>query len=202
MKIPIGVGLGALLCAGLTACAALAPVVLPQLAVTAGVAGLSGIACASDPSCEGEANPCLASGGNDIEVTETFAVAIPADEGRVASFAPAYWQPQFESTGSSRAGRPAEPTAGAFFVTDKSALFVPPPGAEGVRLPLAGVQNVQLQRDSSAAPRQLTVESCFGRLDRFVFGHRQQPDRLDSEATAAAAAEIKVRIEAARSAKK
>ena len=192
-------GLIALLCAGLTACAALAPVMLPPLVLTAGVVGISGLACSTDPLCEAEVYPCLASDGKNIEVTEPSGIAIPADEGRVATFAPAYWQPQFESEGSSRAGRPAEP--GTLVVTDRSVLFVPPPGAQGVRVPLAGIQAVQLQRDSSAAPRQLTVESCFGRLDRFVFGQRQHPDRLDAEATAAAGAEIRARVATPRNAK-
>jgi hypothetical protein len=191
----------ALLCAGLTGCAALAPVVLPQLALTAGVAGLSGVACATDPHCEGAPNPCFAPDRKDIEVSESSAITIPADEGRVVSFAPAYWQSPFDTAGSSRTPRPAEAMPGTFVVTDKSALFVPPAGTEGVRLPLAGIEDVRVQRDSSATPRQLTVESCSGRLDRFVFGTPGQPGRSDSEATAVAAAEIKARVASARAPK-
>jgi hypothetical protein len=189
----------ALLCTGLTACAALLPaVMLPQLAVGVGIAGLTGITCASDPMCEGQASQCFAAGGRDLEATAHSGTAIPAGEAMVARFTPAYWEPQFEPEGGSRAERAAETTSGTLVVTDKSALFVPRSGAVGVRLPLAAVLNVEVQRNSAAAPRQLTVESCFGRLDRFMFGQAQQPYKLDSDATAAAAAALKARVAASR----
>jgi len=193
-----------LLCAGLTACAALLPaVVVPQLVATLGVAGISGVTCATDPLCEMQAPRCVDPAGKNIEVTQSSDIGIPADEGKVATFLPTYWQPQFVMQGASQAERPLEATAGTFAVTDKSAVFVPPPGMEGVQIPLAGVLNVELQLNpSTGAPRQMTVESCFGRLDRFTFGQRQQMGRLDSEATATAAGEIKARIAAARTAGK
>ena len=186
-----------LLCAGLTACAALLPaVMLPQVVATIGVAGLSA-ACATDSVCETPAGRCTDSVGKKIEVTELSDIGIPVDEGKVATFMPTYWQSQFVTQGASKAERPMEATAGTFAVTDKSAVFVPPPGMEGVQIPLAGVLNVDLQMNpSTGAPRQMTVESCFGRLDRFTFGQRQQMGRLDSEATATAAAEIKARVAA------
>jgi hypothetical protein len=193
-----------MLCAGLTACAALLPaVILPQVVATVGVAGLSAVTCATDPLCEMQAPRCVDPAGKNIEVTESSDIGIPADEGKVATFLPTYWQPQFVMQGASQAERPLEATAGTFAVTDKSAVFVPPPGMDGVQIPLAGVLNVELQLNpSTGAPRQMTVESCFGRLDRFTFGQRQQMGRLDSEATATAAAEIKTRIAAARTAGK
>jgi len=89
--------------------------------------------------------------------------------------------------------------AGTFAITDKSIVFVPGPGVEGVHLPLVGVVSVELQQSSSTgAARQLTVETCFGRLDRFTFGQTQNARQLDSKATAEAAAEIKSRIAAVR----
>jgi hypothetical protein len=123
---------------------------------------------------------------------------MPRDEGRAAEFAPAYWQPQFESAGASRGGRVAEAAYGTFVITDKSMLFVPRGSADGVRVPLAAIVNVETQRDESGVPRQLTIESCFGRLDRFTFGQPQRPDRLDSAATAAAAGELSARLEPLR----
>jgi hypothetical protein len=189
----------ALLCTGLTACAALLPaVMLPQLAVGVGIAGLTGITCANDPMCEGQASQCFAAGGKDLEVTVLSGAAIPAGEELLAKFAPAYWEPQFETESNPRADRAAETTSGSFAVTDKSVLFLARSGADGVRLPLAAIVNVEVQRNSTAAPRQLTVESCFGRLDRFMFGQAQQPYKLDSDATAAAAAALKARVAALR----
>jgi len=190
---------GALLCAGLSACAALLPaVMLPQLAVGVGIAGLTGITCANDPMCEGQASQCFAAGGKDLEVTVHSGTAIPAGEEMVARFTPAYWEPQFESEGSSRADRAAETMSGSFAVTDKSVLFMARSGVDGVRVPLAAILNVEVQRNSTAAPRQLTVESCFGRLDRFMFGQAQQPYKLDSDATAAAASAVRARVAASR----
>ena len=81
-------------------------------------------------------------------------------------------------------------------------LFVPRGNLDGIRVPLAAITTVEVQRNESSAPRQVTVESCFGRLDRFTFGQPQRPDRLDSAATAAAAAELKARIAATEPAKK
>ena len=58
-------------------------------------------------------------------------------------------------------------------------------------MPLVGVLSVELQQSAATgAPRQLTIESCFGRLDRFTFGQAQNARQLDSKATADAAGEI------------
>jgi hypothetical protein len=194
---------GALLCAGLTGCAALLPaVMLPQLAAGVGIAGLTGISCANDPMCEGQASQCFAADGKGLEVTVLSGTAIPPGEALVAKFTPAYWEPQFETEGAPRAGGTAATTSGSFAVTDKSVLFMARSGVDGVRLPLAAVLNVEVQRNSEAAPRQLTVESCFGRLDRFMFGQAQQPYKLDPDATAEAAAAVKARVAATRPATK
>ena len=96
---------------------------------------------------------------------------------------------------------PRRRSPGAFVVTGKSALFVAGADRDGVRVPLAAITTVEMQRNESSAPRQLTVESCAGRLDRFTFGQPQRPDRLDSAATAAAAAELNARIAVTRPAK-
>ena len=147
-------GLIALPVAGVTGCAALVPaVVIPQVAVTAGVAGLSGLACAGESSCEAPAAACTDSAGRKIEATETAGLAIPADEGAVVSFAPAYWQPQFVTGDAPKADRAAGASAGAFVVTDKSVLFVPPAGMDGVRIPLAGVLDVTTQASATTARR-------------------------------------------------
>lgn len=192
-----------LLCAGVTGCAALAPAVLiPQVAMGVGVAGMSAVACGDDPLCGAEVSSCMSPAGKDLAVVVRPGVTIPDDEGTVATFAPAYWQPQFESTDSVRGNRAASAAPGTFVVTGKSALFVADADRDGIRLPLAAITTVEMQRNESSAPRQLTVESCFGRLDRFTFGQPQRPDRLDSAATAAAAAELKARVAASRPSKK
>jgi hypothetical protein len=190
-----------ILCGGLTACAAalLPAVMVPQVAATVAVAGLSAVSCTGNSECDRPASQCRNQTDKSIEVTEAVDIGIPANEGKVAAFTPAYWQPQFESQIAPRGAPAVEATAGTFAVTDKSIVFVPPPGVAGVHLPMLGVLNVELQQNSATgAPRQLTVESCFGRLDRFTFGQTQNARQLDSKATADAAAEIKGRIASAR----
>ena len=180
--------------AGLPACAAglLPALVAPQLAGAVAVAGLSAASCTGNASCERAARQCASQTDKLLQVTEAVDVDIPANEGKVASFTPAYWQSEFVSEGASVSARSAEPMAGTFAITDKSIVFVPGPGVEGVHLPLVGVVNVDLQQSTSTgAPRQLTVESCFGRLDRFTFGQAQNARQLDSSATTEAAAETK-----------
>ena len=94
-----------------------------------------------------------------------------------------------------------EVAAGTLAITDSSIVFAAAPGIEGVLLPLAGVLNVELQQNfETNAPRQLTIESCFGRLDRFTFGRMENAHQLDSKATGDASVEIKGRIAAARTA--
>jgi hypothetical protein len=172
---------------------------VPQAAAVAGVAGLSAVSCAANSSsCESQARQCSSPTDKKLAVTEAVDVDIPANEGKVAAFNPAYWQPQFAQN-ASLAAVSAEASAGTFAITDKSIVFVPSPGVEGVHLPLVGVVNVELQQSATTgAARQLTVESCFGRLDRFTFGQTQNARQLDSKATADAAAEIKARIAAVR----
>jgi hypothetical protein len=202
MRIPIRTGVGLLLCGGLASCALAPAVLLPQVAMTAGVAGMTAIACGGDPLCGAEVSPCMDPAGKDIAVVVRPGVTIPDGEGSVAVFTPAYWQPQFESADTSRGSRAADAAPGTFVVTGKSVLFVPRGNLDGIRVPLAAITTVEMQRNESSAPRQLTVESCFGRLDRFTFGQPQRPDRLDSTATTAAAAELKARVAATRPAKK
>jgi len=203
MRILIRSCVGLLLCAGMTGCAGLAPAILiPQVAMGVGVAGMAAVTCGDDPLCGAEVSPCMSPAGKDIAVVVRPGVTIPDDEGSVAVFTPAYWQPQFESADTSRGSRAADAAPGTFVVTGKSALFVAGADRDGVRVPLAAITTVEVQRNASSAPRQLTVESCAGRLDRFTFGQPQRPDRLDSAATAAAAAELKARVEGARPAKK
>lgn len=201
MATLIRLGIITFLCAALAACAAalLPAVVVPQVAATVGVAGLTATSCAGNSSCEPEARQCTSPTDKRIEVVEARDVDIARNEGEVAGFTPAYWQPQFASGGVARTATVVAATAGTFAVSDKSIVFAPPRGTEGVRIPLASVLNVELQRSSTTgAPHQVTVESCFGRLDRFTFGQSRQPDRLDSKATADAAAEIRARMAKAR----
>jgi len=189
-----------LMCGGLSACAAalLPAMMVPQVAATVAVAGLSAASCTGSTSCENQARQCASQNDKAVAITETADVEVPANEGRVAAFTPAYWEPQFESQVAPRGAAAVEASAGTLAVTDKSIVFVPAPGVAGVRLPLVGVLNVDLQSSATGAPRQLTVESCFGRLDRFSFGQAQNARQLDSRATTDAAAEIKARIAAAR----
>jgi len=188
-------------CLGLTACAAglLPALMVPQMAATVGVAGLAAASCAGNSSCEPSVSQCASQTDTKLQVTEAPDIDIPADEGKIAAFIPAYWQSQFVSQGASVRASTAELAAGTFAITDKSIVFAAAPGTEGVHLPLIAVVNVDVQQSAATgAPRQLTVESCFGRLDRFTFGQRDQPRQLDSKATADAAAEIKARIAKAR----
>jgi len=172
---------------------------VPQVAATVAVAGLSAASCTGNASCEQQAGQCSSQTDKKIEVTEAVDIEIPANEGKVAAFTPAYWQTQFETHVASKGAPAVEVTAGTFAVTDKSIVFVPPPGLEGVHLPLVGVLSVELQQGAATgAPRQLTVESCFGRLDRFTFGQTQNARQLDSKATADDAAEIRARIASVR----
>jgi len=193
-------GAAAVLCAALSGCAAglLPALMVPQVAATVGIAGLSAASCAANSSsCEQPERQCGSPTDKKLAVTEAADVDIPANEGKVAAFTPSYWQPQF-ARNASLAAVSAEANAGTFAVTDKSIVFVPAPGVDGVHLPLVGVVNVELQQSAAGAARQLTVESCFGRLDRFTFGQTQNARQLDSKATADAAAEIKARIATAR----
>ena len=76
----------------------LLPVLLaPQVAATLGVGDLAAASCAGNSSCEPEAAQCTSPSDKKIEVTEAADVDIPANEGKVATFSPAYWQPQFAS---------------------------------------------------------------------------------------------------------
>lgn len=194
-------GLIALSCFAVGGCAVglLPAVLIPPIAGTVGVGGLAAVACTDDPQCETPKSRCTDAAGKNIEVTEAADISIPADEGKVVSYTPAYWQSEFVSQVGARNARQSEAPVGTFAITDKSARFVPARGAEGVHIPLAGVQNVELQHNvTTDAPRQMTVESCFGRMDRFTFGQPQQPNRLDTEATRAAAAEMRTRVAALR----
>jgi hypothetical protein len=186
---------------GLTACVAglLPAVLVPQMAATVGVAGLAAVSCTGNTSCDPGPAQCSSQTDTRFQVAEALDIDIPANEGTVATFSPAYWQPQFVSPGASLAARGGEVAPGTFAITDKSIVFAASPGSEGVHLPLIGVVNVELQQNAATgAPRQVTIESCFGRLDRFTFGQTQQPRQLDSKATAEAAAEIKARISRGR----
>jgi hypothetical protein len=199
MDISLRLVVVALPCACLAACGALLPAMfLPPLALKAGVLGVSAAACASDNSCERQAPPrCADTNSKAIAITEQKDMAVPPEEGNVAVFQPAYWQSEFVADVAAKGARPGEDQAGAFVLTEKSLLFVPPPGAEGVRIPIEAVVDVQTQTSAATgAARQVTVESCFGRLDRFVFGQKRDPRRLDSEATTAAAADLKARVAA------
>jgi hypothetical protein len=174
-------------------------IIAPQLAATVAVAGLSAASCAGNSSCDRPAGQCVSQTDKTLEVTEAGDVTIPGDEGKVAAFTPAYWQPQFDSQVAAKGAPSEEASAGTLAVTDTSIVFLSAPGMAGVRLPLVAVLGVELQQSSTTgAPRQLTVESCFGRLDRFTFGQAQNARQLDSKATADAATEIKARIASAR----
>lgn len=189
-----------LLGGSLSGCLGIVPALIaPQVVATVGVATLSAATCARDSSCEPEPPRCMDSAGKRIEVTETPDVAIPANEGKVAEFAPAYWESPFESQGTARTTRSAAPAPGTLAITDRSAIYVPPSGMDGVHIPLPGVVNIEMQTNATTgAARQITIESCFGRLDRFTFGRKEQPGRLDSEATLAVADEISARVAALR----
>jgi len=182
--------------AGLTGCA-----MLPAVGLNLAAQGAQGlVALTLGPLANmqerAEKDRCLVSTGKGIAVSESLETVIPTNEGDVRMFEPATWRSEFEREGYPQVERSRTPTAGTLALTERSILFVQPPGATGIRIPYELVQDVEVQRSSvTGEPRSMIVKSCFGRFDIVSFW-QHQPNRLDPEATTAAAAQLKTRAAA------
>ena len=185
MNALIRLGLVSLLCVGVTACVQL--LLLPPYLIDT---------FQWKQEQERLRERCAQLKSRNIAVTEPAELTIPAPQGEVRVFERAYWQVQFESLGYPQVVRPVEVVAGMLVITESSVLWVSAAGNGGVRIPLEVVNYVHLL----SSPYLIKVESCFGRLDIFTFGQKQEPNRPDPEATEAAAAQLKARVAAARAA--
>jgi hypothetical protein len=216
------VGLVFLLCAGPAGCAtygAIAVYTAAQTAlVAAGAVAVTGAYVAGVTPWQRESTRCAEYAARGIKVTEPQEARIPADEGEVHTFAPAFWRIDSErkgeafpprtphEAGSGDAAQPPPPVEGTLAVTDRSVLLIPLPGTAGVRIPYEVVRNIPDEREReievhtssvTGEPRSMIVRSCDGRSDVFTIWERQRK-RLDPEAIAAAAATIKARVAAFR----
>ena len=194
MIVAARLGLLACLCAGVTGCA-----ILPAAGLNLAAQGAQGlVALALGPLAamqeRSEKDRCLFYANKGISVTESLESAIPRDEGAVAIFESASWRPEFSLEGYPQVERSRTPTRGALAISERSALFLPPPGMTSVRIPYELVQNVEVrQSEGAGAARYMIVNSCFGRFDIVTFS-RRQPDNPGPEATMAAAAQLKSRV--------
>ena len=143
-----------------------------------------------------EKDRCMAYTNKGVAVTESLEAAIPIDEGAVSIFELASWRPEFSRDGYPQVERHRTPTEGTLAISERAALFLPPPGTTSIRIPYELVQNVEVHRnDGAGEPRYMIVNSCFGRFDIVTF-LPQQPDIPDPETAMAAAAQLKARVAA------
>jgi hypothetical protein len=193
-------GLIASLCLGATGCAIL-PAVGLNLAAQ-GAAGLVALGLGPLSAMDERSNPdqCSVFAGKGISVSESLESSIPADEGEVRTFEPVYWRPEFAIDGYPQVERSRASTEGKLAITERSLLFVPPPGALRIRIPYQLVQDVEVRASTvPGAPRSLVVKSCSGRFDVVTF--EQRPPEDPGEAmSAAVVAQLKARVAAFRAA--
>ena len=200
MNMAVRQGLLACLCVGATGCA-----ILPAVGLNLAAHGAQGlVALTLGPLVtmqeRSEEDRCLVHANKGISVTESLESTIPRDEGEVTIFESASWRPEFAREGYPQIERSRTPTEGTLAISERSALFLPPPGATSVRIPYELVQNVRVHgSDATGEPRFMIVNSCFGRFDIVTFLQRQ-PDDRDPEATAVAAARLESRVAAFRAA--
>ena len=189
-------GLLACLCAGVTGCA-----IVPAVGVGLAAQGAQGlVALTLGPLAamqeRSEKDRCLSYAKKGISVTESFESAIQRDEGEVTIFESVSWRPEFSLEGYPQVERSRTPTEGVFAISERSALFLPPPGTTSVRIPYELVQSVEIHGgDAADEPRFMIVNSCFGRFDIVTF-LREPTNNLKPEATMAAAAQLKSRVAA------
>ena len=158
-------------------------------------AGLSGCLILDAPRIDqairaAEWERCWAFIDKGIAVTEPQETAIPTDEGTVQKFAPVFWGLAFEREGRPQLEQSRTPIEGTLVITDRSILFVPPPGTAGVRIPYEIVVSASL---SPVNPHSLIVRTLCRRFDVFAFWQKQ-PDKFDSEAAAVAVAQLKAHV--------
>lgn len=198
MTMAMRAGLLACLCVGVSGCA-----LLPAVGLNLAAHGAQGLVALSlGPLVamqeRSEEDRCLVYANKGISVTESLESAIPRNEGEVTIFEPASWRPEFAREGYPQVERYGTSTEGTLAISERSALFLPPPGATSVRIPYELVQSVKVDGgDATGEPRSLIVSSCFGRFDIVTFLH-PQPDDRDPAATTAAAARLESRVAAFR----
>ena len=188
----------AFLCAGLAGCA-----IWPAVGLNLAAQGAQGLVALTlgplaDMQERAEKDRCRVYTGKGIAVSESMETAMPTDEGEVRTFERASWRSEFEREGYPQVERSRTPTEGTLAISERSVLFVQPPGATSTRIPYELVQDVEVQKNSvTGEPRSMIVKSCFGRFDIVTFWQRQ-PGRSDPEATTAAATQLKARTAAFR----
>jgi hypothetical protein len=183
----------ALACAGLSGCA-----ILPAVGINLAAQGVAALAVTPIAAMaqRDDKDRCVAARGNGIAVTESLETLIPAGPGQGRVFEPAYWRPEFEGEGYPQSERSRTPVEGTVAITDRSVLLVPAQGGASIRIPYEVVLDVSVHRSAvTGEPRSTIVKSCAGRYDIFTFAERPS-NRLDAEATTAAAAELKARVAA------
>ena len=194
MKDSLLVTLVALVCASLSACAALTLYSVAVIYGGAAAVGVAGggllIASAATMPEQIQKERCARFAAEGISVTDSEEIAVPTDEGEVQVFETVLWRSAFEGEGYPRLVPKRTPTEGVLAVTDRSVLLVPPSGSEGVRIPYEMVLNVEVQKSPVTS---LIVRSCYGRFDILTLWQKEQRI-VDTAATAAAAATIKARL--------
>lgn len=186
----------ACLCLGVSGCA-----VLPGVAINLAAQAAQGVvALALGPLTamqeRSEQDLCLAYTKKGIAITESLESAIPTNEGVVTTFESASWRPEFAREGYPQVERSRTSTEGTLAISERAALFLPPPGAASVRIPYELVQSVEVHgSDAVSEPRSMIVTSCFGRFDIVTFA-QGPPTVSQPEATSTAAAQLKSRVAA------
>jgi hypothetical protein len=187
-------GLVAYSCAGLTACA-----ILPVAGLNLAAQGAQGlVALTLGPLVamqdRSEKDRCQMFTARGVSITESLETGSPTNEGEIRMFEPVFWRPEFALEGYPEVEQSRTPTEGTLAVTERSVVFVPPPGATSVRIPYELVQDVAVNRNAvTGEPRSMIVKSCFGRFDIVTF---RLANKLDPEATTAAASQLKARVAA------
>jgi hypothetical protein len=196
MIVAVRPGLLACLCAGVTGCA-----ILPAAGLNLAAQGAQGlVALALGPLAamqeRWERDRCLFYANKGISVTEPLESAIPRDEGEVATFQSASWRPELSLEGYPQDERSRTPTRGTLAISERSALFLPPPVATSVRTAYELAQSVEVRgSDATDEPRFLIVNCCCGRFDIVTFV-RRPPNDSSPEATTVAAVHLQSRVAA------
>ena len=187
----------AYLCNGLAGCAAL-PALGLNLAAQ-GAIGLVGMGLGSMDAAreQSETDRCVKHAGRGSAINESLETVAPGNEGKVVTFAPAYWRTEFAKDGYPQVERARTPLEGKLTISDKSFFFVPPAGATSVRIPYELMQDVEVPGSATGEPRAMIVKSCVGRFDIVTF-----PPPAGGQTAAAAATELKARMTAAHAAER
>jgi len=142
-----------------------------------------------------ERERCQAYVDKGIAVTEPQETTIPADEGTPRRFAPVFWGLAYEREGHPQLEQARTSIEGVLVITDRSMIFVPPPGTAGVRIPYEIVVDAGL---SPVNPQSLIVRTLCRRFDVFTFWQKHL-DKFDPQAAAAVATQLEARLAALQS---